>query len=103
MRITFHPQRSDRHLELYRHRDILTINGENFDFGALPNGAELPASAIQSEFIAGPAKRVDGVIHVSIFLPHGPNACDVERFPKTSTLTQNGFISLPAKTGNNHG
>jgi hypothetical protein len=37
-------------------RDVLTIHGEDFDFGPMPGGASLPAKAIGSDWFAGPGR-----------------------------------------------
>ena len=39
MQITLTPQRRDDTLTLTRSGDVLTINGEAFDFAAIPEGA----------------------------------------------------------------
>ena len=42
MIITFFPLRSDATLALSRQGDVLSVNGEAFDFSDLPEGARLP-------------------------------------------------------------
>ncbi len=39
---------------------MLTVNGQVFDFTPLPDGGEVPAEAIGSEWFAGPALRRAG-------------------------------------------
>ncbi|MEC6486209.1 hypothetical protein VXS82_22890, partial [Pseudomonas aeruginosa] len=51
---------SDEHLMLSRTGDVLTVNGQSFDFTPLPEGGELPAEAIGSEWFAGPVVRREG-------------------------------------------
>ncbi|PRC05092.1 hypothetical protein CQ006_12285, partial [Pseudomonas cedrina] len=40
------PQRRDDELVVSKRGDVLTINGESFDFRELPEGAALPSSAV---------------------------------------------------------
>ena len=51
---------SGERLVLSRAGDVLTVNGQAFDFTPLPDGGELPAEAIGSEWFAGPALRRAG-------------------------------------------
>ncbi|MGC3068963.1 hypothetical protein ACPTFM_33755, partial [Pseudomonas aeruginosa] len=44
---------SDEHLTLSRAGDVLTENGQAFDFTPLPERGELPAEAIGSQWFAG--------------------------------------------------
>src|SRR5690606_21239084 len=62
--------------------DILTLNGVPFDFGPLPDGATLPSEAIDSEWIVGPVSRIDGELHLTLRLPHGPNPSQAVAFPE---------------------
>jgi len=45
MHITLIPQRRATPLTVTRNGDILTLNGETFDFSPLPDGATLPREA----------------------------------------------------------
>ena len=95
MHITFSPQL--RPPVVYsRAGDILTIDGEAFDFTNLPDGATLPASAISSDMVVGDVSRIDGVLHLTLILPHGTNAPEATRFPEPLTLAGNGLVTLPA-------
>ncbi len=94
MRITFHPQRSDKTLSLSRAGDTLTIKGEDFDFSSVPEEGILPLSAIKSDFIGGPIKREGGQLHIDVLLPHGADAPESCRFPRSVLITQDGKIKL---------
>lgn len=72
MRISFVPQRHDGALVVSKTGDVLTINGEVFDFSSLPDGATILAGDVPCEWIAGPVDRVDGKLRLSLILPHGP-------------------------------
>lgn len=95
MKLMFSPQRRDAGLSLERTGDVLIINGEEFDFSGLPDGATLPLGAIASEWITGDVTREDGVLIVPIVLPHGKNAPEETRFPAPITLSEDGPVSLP--------
>jgi hypothetical protein len=95
MKITFLPQRRDERLELHRAGDVLTINGEEFDFAPLPEGATLPAEAIDSDWITGPVERIEGALHMTLILPHGPRAAEATRFPAALFVNGNGPVAVP--------
>jgi hypothetical protein len=95
MKITLSPQRRNDVLSISKSGDVITINGEVFDFSALPNGASLEASEIPCDWLFGTIERVDGDLHLQIILPHGPNPSDAVAFPSPLTNLQDGQISLP--------
>lgn len=98
MQITFTPSRRDDMLTLAKAGDTLTINGAVFDFGPLSEGAELPPEAVACAWIAGPVRREGGALHLSLILPHGPNAPEAAKFPAPITVQADGPIALPAYT-----
>lgn len=81
---------------LSRTGDVLTINGEPFDLSQLPEGATLPAEAIESEHFSGPVTRVGGVLHLTLRFPIGPDASEAACFPKPVYVTGDGPVGLPA-------
>lgn len=95
MHITLSPVRLDETLTASVVGDVITLNGEPFDFGQLPEGATLPADAIASEHIIGPVERIDGELHLTLRLPHGPNPSQAVAFPEPIRVTQDGPIPLP--------
>ncbi len=95
MYITMSPIRRDETLAASLVGDVLTLNGVEFDFGPLPEGATLPAEAIDSEWIVGDVSRIDGVLHLTVRLPHGPNPSQAVAFPEPVTVTEDGPIALP--------
>lgn len=99
MHIKLSPQRIDATLVASVVGDVITLNGEPFDFGQLPEGATLPADAIASEHIIGPVERIDGDLHLTLRLPHGSNPSRKVAFPEPVTVTQDGPIALPADPG----
>lgn len=95
MHITLSPVRMDETLSATRWGDVLTLNGESFDFGPLPEGATLPAEAIDREWIVGPVTRIDGELHLTLRLPHGPNPSQAVAYPEPIHVTADGPIDLP--------
>ena len=95
MKITLSPTRRDETLTASKAGDKLTLNGEEFDFGPLEEGETLPADAIDSPWIAGDVTRTDGVLHITLRLPHGANAPEETRFPEPIIDPPDGEIDLP--------
>lgn len=99
MGFTFHPQRSDAKLSLRKDGAALYVNGEAFDFTGLLDGASLPVAALDSPVFAGPVWRQGRQINFDLFLPHGPDAGDLRRFPRQISTGLDGQIDLPAIHG----
>ena len=96
MILIFSPMRHSDRLNLHRAGDMLTINGEAFDFSPLPDGATLPRDAVASDWLAGDVTRDgNGVLTVPLILPHGANAPEATRFPAPLDLTRDGPVELP--------
>lgn len=95
MRITLSPVRMDETLTATLIGDVLTLNGEAFDFSQLPEGGTLPAEAIVSHWITGTVSRINGELHLTLRLPHGPNPSQAVAFPEPIHVTENGPIALP--------
>lgn len=95
MQINLSPVRMDEQLTLDREGDVLYVNGEAFDFGPLLEGATLPWGAVLSDWFPGTVDRIDGELHLTIRLPHGPNAPYSTRFPQPITVMEDGPVDLP--------
>ena len=95
MNIILNPQRRDDTLTVSKSGDTLTINGTAYAFSAIPEGATLPASAVDCEYIAGNIERINGVLHLSLILPHGPNPSQDVAFPATIINPPDGVLELP--------
>lgn len=95
MQIKLSPQRRDDNLTATLAGDVLTLNGVELDFSPLPEGATLPAEAIDSDWIVGPVSRIDGDLHLTLRLPHGPNPSQAVAFPDPIYVTEDGPIALP--------
>lgn len=95
MHITFSPQRRDDALTLEKTGDRLRINGELFNFGPLAEGDTVPEGEVPCDWIVGPVERIDGQIHLTLILPHGPNPSQAVAFPEPITVTEDGPIVVP--------
>lgn len=95
MHINLIPQRRDDALSVSTQGDTLTINGAAFDFSIIPEGATLPASAVDCEFVTGTVERINGVLHISLILPHGPNPSQAVAFPEPIINPADGVLELP--------
>ena len=96
MKIILSPTRRNDRLTLSKSGDVLTLNGEAFDFTDVPNGATLPCSAISSDWFAGDVTRDQtGELTVPLILPHGANAPEANRFPAALKSVADGPVELP--------
>jgi hypothetical protein len=95
MHITLSPQRRDDTLTVVKTGEVLTINGDEIDFSVIPDGATLPAEASPHPFVVGPVERIDGVLRLTLLLPHGPNASQSVRFPAPLIDPPDGPLELP--------
>ena len=95
MHIKLSPQRRDDQITVIKSGDTLSVNGEVFDFSVIPEGATLPANAVSSEFFSGPVERIDGVLHLTLTLPHGANPVEAVAFPANIINPPDGAIALP--------
>lgn len=95
MQMTLIPIRRAVRLEMERHGDRLRVNGTDYDFSALAEGALLPRSAVTGDWLAGDVERREGRLHLALFLPHGETAPAETLFPTPITLTADGPVALP--------
>ncbi len=98
MRVSFCPQRRDDTLTVSRDGDVLVINGVLEDLSGIPDGATVPAEAIDNEWIVGPIERIDGELHVTLVLPNSSALEPWQAFPEPMTITENGPIDIPCDT-----
>ncbi|OHV81600.1 hypothetical protein [Rhizobium sp. LCM 4573] len=96
MHISLSPRRDDATLSVVKSGDILTINGDHFDFTDLPDGATIPAREIPCDWICGPVERVNGKVHLSLCLPHGPNPSPAVAFPAPIIDPPDGDLIFPS-------
>lgn len=95
MHIKFSPQRRDDELVVIKNGDKLRINGELFSFVSLPDGATIPSGAVPCEWIVGPVDRIDGEIHLTLLLPHGPDPSRNVAFPEPLFSPPDGKLAIP--------
>ena len=95
MIINLSPQRRDDTLTVSKQGDILTINNVVYDFSVIPDGATLPASAVDCEYITGDIERIAGVLHLALLLPTGINATHAANFPQPIVNPADGLLELP--------
>lgn len=100
MLIKLSPQRRDDALSVSVAGDVLTVNGEAFDFSPLPEGATLPHGSIASDWFTGPVSREGGQLTVTLLFPHKPNASSNVTFPEPIVTTGDGPVSLPIDFNN---
>lgn len=95
MQINWNPQRRDDSLTVVKQGDILIVNGTEYDFRSIPEGATLPAEAIDSDLFSGPVERINGELVLTLTLPHGPNPSQAVTFPQPITVMADGPVALP--------
>jgi hypothetical protein len=95
MKIILSPQRRDDTLTVTKQGDTLTINGTAYDFSVIPDGATLPKEATDCAWLASDVERIDGVLHLTLLLPHGANASQAARFPQPIINPADGVLELP--------
>lgn len=95
MKITLSPRLDHSGLSISKHGDVLTINGSEYDFSVIPDGATLPASAVDCPFLTGGIERIDGDLHLTLRLPHGGNPSPAVAFPQPIIDPPDGVLELP--------
>lgn len=95
MQIKFNPQRRDDSLTVVKQGDVLIVNGTEYDFSSIPEGATLPAEAIDSDLFSGPVERINDELVLTLTLPHGPNPLQAVAFPQPITVVADGKVELP--------
>ena len=92
MKLTFSPVRMDQTLTALVAGDELTLNGEVTDLSHVTEDA--PLTDHGHPWIAGPVRRIEGDLHLTLILPHGANAPSETLFPMAVEVTQ-GAVALP--------
>lgn len=79
--------------------DMITINGEPFDFSPLKEGQRLPGSAIDSAFFpdASFVERKAGVLHMTLIFPVQPDSPEEYRNPAEPIIidARSGTVKFP--------
>lgn len=100
MIINLSPQRRDDTLQVEKLGDILTINGEVFDFSQLEEGDILPQEAINSYLFSSDVTRLDGELIVTLLFPIPANATEEQAFPCPLRNVRDGIVDLYAGGSN---
>lgn len=95
MNINLSPQRRDDSLAVSVSGDVLSINGEAFDFSRMVDGDTLPASAINSEWFVGQVNRTGQELELTLILPLPANYSPEQAFPAPLFNVRNGTVFLP--------
>lgn len=98
MIINYSPQLRSDTLKLSKNGNILTINGEDIDFGPLESGTKLPSDVCReySQFLLGAQRNDGGELELTILLPHTSNASEAARYPQPIVNPSNGQIQIPS-------
>lgn len=91
MKFIFTPQRRDESLHVSVSGETVTLNGIDFDFSVIPEGATLPSDAINSELFFGDVSRNNGELEVGILLPHGADPAKEIAFPEPA-IVNDGLV-----------
>ncbi|WP_411035737.1 hypothetical protein [Shinella sp. BYT-45] len=84
-------------VEIVKSGDCLWINGEEFDFSDLPEGAEIADFVVPCDFIRGPITRQGGHVVLTIRLPYsGENPSAAVTHPAPIVDPPDGLVVLPA-------
>lgn len=83
-----------------KNKDVITVNGIDYDFSQLKNGETLPLSALgeNSPFVSDVERDIDGELHFTLLLPHGQFAPQETRFPAaydTPISIEQGELQVP--------
>lgn len=96
MNINLSPQRRDDTLTVFKVGNVLSINGESFDFSRMVEGDTLPRAAIASAWFAGDVSMVGGELQLTLLLPIPANYSQEQAFPVPLTNVGDGQVVLPA-------
>lgn len=95
MIISFYPQCRPDALTASKAGDVLTINGETYDFSSLPDGSTIAEGSIPCPWIIGPVERLGGHLHLTLILPHDWAPSPAVAFPAPLTVTADGPVAIP--------
>lgn len=102
MKITLWADLVDWPLEVSVDKDILSINGESFDFSVIPDGFSLPGSSVGSKYFVESDHifRKDGEIYVTIRYPVTWNSPEELRNPENPIVLSvvKGKVLIPDST-----
>ncbi|MGE9959175.1 hypothetical protein [Cloacibacillus porcorum] len=94
-KINLSPQVREDSLTVSKHGETLVINGIDYDFSQLPEGATLPREAIDCEYIVSDVGRLNGNIELTLLLPITADASYAAKFPVPILVPEDGPVVLP--------
>lgn len=95
--ITLSPIRADFDLHLEREGEILVINGQRIDCTALADGQSIEALGLSCEPLVTDIVAEGAALHLTVLLPHGPDAGEAVLFPAPLVLSEDGPAQLPTE------
>jgi hypothetical protein len=95
MNIILSPQRREEALEIFKKGEVLTINGEDYDFSPMSEGDTLPADATTCPWLVGNIEKQDGHLSVTVILPIPFNYSQEQAFPEPIMDAPDGLVELP--------
>lgn len=98
MKITLSPQFSEKKIAVSKKGDTLTINGISVDFTQLPEGAFLPAEAINVDSILGGVTRDSEGLNLTLIIPVTLDASKEALFPEMLVNPPDGKLKFPKGT-----
>lgn len=104
--ITFAPSRAlpgdDTPLTASVEGATITLCGQTVDLGVLQDGQMLPDEDGEGmpdcPWITGLTRRIGDTIHITLLLPHGPDAPEETLYPEPVTMTADGEVPVPPFT-----
>lgn len=103
MIINLSPVLGDESVEASVEGDVITVNGQSFDFTPLKKGQVLPIGAVDSPYFLGPVIRLENdQIELTLRLPYKANASENITFPEPIAIIKGGVTfpqnqNLPAE------
>lgn len=88
--------RNDDSLAVVVAGDVLTVNGQAFDFSQVGQGDTLPRLAINSPWFDADVERVNGQLVVTLLLPIPANYSPEQAFPVPLLNVPDGAVQFPA-------
>lgn len=96
MDIKLSPFRSDDELTVVKQGDVLTLNGESFDFNPMGDGDTLPLEAVTSQWFGDSVNRTNGTLVLTLRLPIPANFSQAQAYPVPLFNVPDGVVELPA-------
>lgn len=100
-KIALSPQLSNAALQLVKNGNMLTINGNSYDFSHMNNGDMIPPEAISDPNIIGAISKENGVVKLTILMPYSnPDADESVTFPEPIVMDVDGELAFNMEPNN---